>query len=48
MLNFINTIPENIGWLMVGFLMALCAVGLVILGKMFVTMWREHKEDKEN
>jgi hypothetical protein len=48
MLNFINTIPENIGWLMVGFLMALCVVGLVVLGKVFVTMWRERKEDREN
>lgn len=26
MLNFVNSIPENVGWVMVGFLLAMCVV----------------------
>ena len=26
MLNFVNSIPENIGWVVVGFLLAMCVV----------------------
>ena len=44
MLELINAIPENVGWTMVGFMMAVCAFGFVVLGKMFVDMWRERKE----
>lgn len=44
MLELINTIPNNVGWTMVGFLMAVCAFAFVVLVKMFVDMWRERKE----
>ena len=47
MLELINTIPDSVGWTMVGFLMAVCAFGFVVLVKMFVDMWRERKEDGE-
>ena len=33
MMNFINTIPENVGWVMVGATGMLCVVALVMLGK---------------
>ena len=44
MLELINAIPDNVGWTMVGFLMAVFAFAFVVLGKMFVDMWCEHKE----
>lgn len=44
MLELINAIPENVGWTMVGFLMAVCAFAFVVLVKTFIDMWREHKE----
>ena len=47
MLELINAIPENVGWTMVGFMMCVCAIGFIVLGKTFVDMWRERKEDGE-
>lgn len=44
MLEFIISIPEEIGWAIVGFVACLCCVMLYKLGKMFVEMWKEWRE----
>lgn len=46
MLNLINSIPEQIGWTLVGFAACLCLVMAVKLGETFVQMWRDRHEDK--
>ena len=50
MMNFINTIPENVGWVMVGATGMLCAIAFVILGKCIVQMIAERIiwEDEES
>lgn len=47
MMNFINSIPENIGWVIVGFMACLCVVMACKLGKLFVTAWKENHEEEE-
>lgn len=46
MLNLINSIPEEIGWTLVGFAACLCLVMAVKLGETFVQMWRDRHEDE--
>lgn len=47
MLEFICSIPEHIGWVMVGAVGMLAFIMLCKLGKLFVQMWREYHEDEE-
>lgn len=47
MMNFINTIPENIGWVIVGVVGTLCAMMLFKLGKIVVEMIKLRLEDEE-
>lgn len=44
MLNFILSIPEEIGWVLVGATGAYCIMWMHKLGKLFVTMWKEWHE----
>jgi uncharacterized membrane protein len=46
MLNLINSIPEEIGWALVGFFACLTLVMAVKLGKIFVQMWKDWHEDE--
>ena len=46
MLEMICTIPENIGWMMVGIAGTLCAVALVALGKTIVEAIKARKDYK--
>jgi hypothetical protein len=46
MLEMICTIPENIGWMMVGIAGTLCAVVLVALGKTIVEAIKARKEEE--
>lgn len=50
MMNFLNTIPENVGWVMVGATGMLCAIALVMLGKCIfdIIVERIMWEDEEN
>lgn len=45
MLELINTIPEELGWMIVGAMIVGCVAFAVKLGKVFFEMWREHRED---
>lgn len=45
MLEMICAIPENIGWVIVGVSGTLCAVMLFKLGKLFVQMLKEYREE---
>lgn len=48
MLELFCEIPDDIGWMLVGILSALCAVMLFNLGKILVQMWKDrHEEDNE-
>ena len=47
MMNLINAIPENIGWVMVGAVGMLCAVMLVKLGGIIVEAIKSRMEDEE-
>lgn len=47
MLEFICSIPEEIGWTIVGFVACLCLVMACKLGCIFVQMWKDHREEKE-
>jgi hypothetical protein len=47
MLEMICTIPENIGWMMVGAVGMLCAVMLVKLGAVIVDAIKSRLEDEE-
>ena len=46
MLEMIYTIPENIGWVIVGVSGTVCAVMLFKLGKLFVQMLKEYCEEE--
>ena len=46
MLEFINSIPENIGWALVGFAICLCVMMMIKLGQTFVEMWRDWHEEE--
>lgn len=46
MLEMICRIPESFGWALVGALVMLCAIMFVKLGKIFVQMWKDYREDK--
>ena len=47
MLELIYAIPENIGWVLVGVVGTLCAMMAYKLGKLFVQMWKDKREDDE-
>lgn len=47
MLEFICSIPESIGWTLVGFVACLCVVMGVKLTKLFIQMWKDWHEDEE-
>jgi hypothetical protein len=47
MLNFINSIPDSIGWAIVGSLMTLTAIMMVVLIKTLVQMWKDHHDEEE-
>ena len=47
MLEMICRIPEEIGWALVGFVGALALVMAIKLGKTFVQMWKDHREEAE-
>lgn len=47
MLNFINSIPDSIGWAMVGSLMTITAIMMVVLIKTFIQMWKDRHNDEE-
>lgn len=47
MLELICSIPENIGWVIVGFTACLCMVMAIKLGKVFIQMWRDRHEVDE-
>ena len=46
MLELIYAIPENIGWVLVGIAGTLCAMMAYKLGKLFVQMWKDRREDE--
>lgn len=46
-INLICSIPDNIGWAMVGFVGAFALMMGVKLAKLFIQMWREWHEDDE-
>lgn len=46
-INFLCSIPDSIGWAMVGFLGAFTLMMGVKVIKMFIQMWREWREDDE-
>ena len=48
MLEMLCAIPEEIGWAMVGFIGAFTLMMAVKLGKIFVQMWKDMKEDEED
>lgn len=47
MLEIICAIPEEIGWALVGFTACLCLMMAVKLGKVFVQMWHDRKDEEE-
>ena len=47
MLNFINSIPDSIGWAIVGSLMTLTAIMMVTLIKTLIQMWKDHHDEEE-
>lgn len=47
MLNFINSIPDSVGWAIVGSLMTITAIMMVVLIKTFIQMWKDHHNDEE-
>ena len=47
MMEWICAIPDSIGWTLVGVVGILCAVMAYKLAKLFVEMWRERHEVKE-
>ena len=48
MLNLIYSIPAELGWASVGFVVCLCCVMAYKVSKIFIEMWKERHEDKEN
>ena len=47
MMNFINSIPDPIGWTFVGILGTVCCIAWYQLIKIFVQMWKDHHEEEE-
>jgi hypothetical protein len=47
MLEFICSIPDWLGWTIVGFFAALCLVMMIKLGCVFVEMWKDYKEARD-
>ena len=47
MLQFICSIPEEIGWVIVGAMAAYTIMWAHKLGALFVTMWKEWHEDEK-
>ena len=47
MLEFICSIPNWLGWTLVGILGCLNVVMFYQLGKIFVQMWKDHHEKEE-
>lgn len=46
MLNMIYSIPENIGWIIVGTLATLCVITTIKLVKIGIEMYHDHKENQ--
>ena len=46
MFEFICSIPESLGWSLVGCLGTLCGIMLYKLIKVFVQMWKDWHEDR--
>jgi hypothetical protein len=44
MMNLINAIPENIGWVIVGATAMTCVIMAVKIGKLVITAIKENKE----
>ena len=44
-INLLNTIPESIGWALVGFLSCALLIMAIKLGRVFVEMLKEWRED---
>jgi hypothetical protein len=44
MLEMINSIPDSIGWTIVGFMACLCVIMFVKVGKTLVQMYHDHTE----
>lgn len=47
MMTLICSIPDSIGWTMVGFVGALALIMGIKVTKMLIQMWREWHEDDE-
>lgn len=47
MLEFVCSIPENIGWTLVGFVACLCVIMGIKVAKLLVQMWKDWHEDEE-
>lgn len=46
-LDFINSVPENIGWILVGVFSTLVIVVGIADIKVFYEVWKGYKEDRE-
>lgn len=46
MMNFINSIPESVGWVAVGVLMTLAFIAFCAVCKILVEVWREQREER--
>ena len=47
MLDLLNSIPENIGWILVGVFSTLAIVVGIADIKIFHEVWKDYKEDRE-
>ena len=47
MMALVNSIPDNIGWALVGAAACACAVALYCVGKTLVEAWKERMVDEE-
>lgn len=48
MLNFINSIPDSIGWTLVGAIATICAIACWKVGKVIYFAIKERLEDDES
>lgn len=47
MLELINTIPENVGWAIVGFMACLLCGQIIELSKLLYQVWEKRRENYE-
>lgn len=47
MLELMSAIPENIGWVIVGFIACILCGQAIFLGRCLYQMWKERREDDE-